>query len=359
MKVLLWFCFGVIVVMWLIGNSVRTPGSQVSPAAVAKTPTTEPTPTVPIPTSTAAAQPTPSAPPAQPARDEVDVLSVIDASSIQIRFGHGQVETVRYIGVETPESRMCFGPEAMAKNAELVGGRTVYLERDGAEADGYGRLLRYVWVKGDDGAERMVNEELIKWGYARIISLAPEAKYGAPLKSDLDDAKAGRRGVWGACSEFGAPLPAKRDPLPTPSAPVVAGPPHAPATGRGYVRDVSDQVTALSDSFGRLSPLLGRAAYSDPSWQKAVRNEIALWKELKRAIRSLVVPDEYKMAHLAFVYAFDSAASAGDDLTEVLDDPTNALSQMKANFFSQKLKSAKNFIETGTDMIQLHRQLNP
>ena len=46
----------------------------------------------------------------------------------------------------------------------MIDGRTVQLERDVSERDQYNRLLRYVWVTGNDGAERMANQELVTWG---------------------------------------------------------------------------------------------------------------------------------------------------------------------------------------------------
>jgi len=73
---------------------------------------------------------------------------------------------VRYIGIDTPETfhptrgEQPYGKEASARNKELVGGRTVYLEKDISETDRYGRLLRYVWL--EDGT--MVNGALVADG---------------------------------------------------------------------------------------------------------------------------------------------------------------------------------------------------
>jgi micrococcal nuclease len=184
-------------------------------------------------TPPATAVPATSVPPplvvAAPARDEVQVVEVVDGDTIKVRFGHGAVDTVRYIGMDTPETKdprtsvQCFGAEAAAKNGEYVQEKTVYLERDVSERDRYDRLLRYVWVKGDDGAERMVNQELVAWGYAAATSFPPDVKYQGLFRTAEQQARAEKRGLWGACPSFGAPVPTAT------SVPVIAAPTPAPA----------------------------------------------------------------------------------------------------------------------------------
>ena len=63
---------------------------------------------------------------------------------------------MRYIGVDTPESVkpgepvQCFGKQASAFNERLVEGRRGAAARSGASArDRYGRLLAYVYVRGE------------------------------------------------------------------------------------------------------------------------------------------------------------------------------------------------------------------
>jgi micrococcal nuclease len=202
-----------------------------------------PPPTVPVPTPTVTAaprataslvpQPGPSpaaaATPARPPRDQVEVLRVVDGDTIEVRFGHGAVATVRYLGIDTPETvepsqpGMCFGKEASAKNAELVGGKPVQLERDASEADQHGRLLRYVWVTGPDGGTRLVNEELVKWGFAQSAAFPPDVKYQEIFVAAQREAQAEQRGLWGACGRFGAPAAATALPAGA-TTPPTAGP---------------------------------------------------------------------------------------------------------------------------------------
>jgi hypothetical protein len=107
--------------------------------------------------------------------------------------------TVRYIGIDTPETVHpdrpveYMGPEASAANAALVQGEMVRLEKDVSETDRFGRLLRYVWVDGT-----MVNAELVRRGYAQASRYPPDVKY-AELLRDLEAvARREERGLWGA-----------------------------------------------------------------------------------------------------------------------------------------------------------------
>src|SRR3990172_3375325 len=105
------------------------------------------------------------------------VISVVDGDTIHVLID-GQRYTVRYIGIDTPETVDprrpvgCFGAEASAENKRLVEGKTVGLERDVSETDRFGRLLRYVYV--GDG---MVNETLVRRCYAQASTFPPDVKY--------------------------------------------------------------------------------------------------------------------------------------------------------------------------------------
>jgi micrococcal nuclease len=111
------------------------------------------------------------------------VVDVVDSDTIKVPFPGGRVDTVCYIGDDTPETNdpctavECFGIKAAAKNAELVAGRAIELEKDISERDKYDRLLRYVWVVGDDGNLRHANEELVQWALAAASSYPPDVRY--------------------------------------------------------------------------------------------------------------------------------------------------------------------------------------
>src|SRR3954449_5642826 len=80
---------------------------------------------------------------------EATVTRVVDGDTIHVALG-GADETVRYIGIDTPESVkpntpvQCFAEAASAANRRLVEGRRVVLTFDAERRDRYGRLLAYV-----------------------------------------------------------------------------------------------------------------------------------------------------------------------------------------------------------------------
>lgn len=131
---------------------------------------------------------------------EARVLEVTDGDTIVVRLAGGEVERVRYIGVDTPESTPdqpleCFGREAAEANRHLVQGRTVVLSPGVERRDDYGRLL--AWVRA--GAVE-VNAFLLRRGYARTLTIAPNDSR-APRYARIE-ARAGRdgTGLWGACN---------------------------------------------------------------------------------------------------------------------------------------------------------------
>ena len=122
---------------------------------------------------------------------QVKVVRVIDGDTIEIAGG----AHVRYIGMDTPETYPeveFYGPEAKAKNIELVEGKLVTLEKDVSETDRYGRLLRYVYVDGV-----FVNGELVRLGYAEAVSYPPDTRYQWQLEQLEKEAKAAKLGIWG------------------------------------------------------------------------------------------------------------------------------------------------------------------
>ncbi len=224
--------------------STATPGPTATPPPPTPTVTTNPpTPTprpptaTPIPPTPTAVPPTPTPPPIP--RQQATVTEVVDGDTIKVRFADGRADTVRYIGIDTPETRdprtavECFGAEAAAKNAEYVAGRTVLLEKDVSERDRYDRLLRYVWVMGDDGIMRHINEELVKFGFAGATSFPPDVRYQRLFTDTERAARDQRLGLWGNCSGIHQALPTAVPPTPTPwpAAPPPPQPTAPPARG--------------------------------------------------------------------------------------------------------------------------------
>ena len=131
-----------------------------------------------------------------PALVQYEVIRVIDGDTVELKNG----ERLRYNDIDTPETVHpskpieCFGPEASAKNEELVQGEIILVELGNPKKDRYGRLLGYVYV--DD---LFVNAELVKGGYAEVNSYGNPGSKIDKLLDIEKDAKQKMTGLWGVC----------------------------------------------------------------------------------------------------------------------------------------------------------------
>jgi micrococcal nuclease len=126
----------------------------------------------------------------------------VDGDTIAVNM-NGSVETIRFIGVDTPETHkpntpvQCYGREAAAHTKEVISkfGK-VRLQADPLDTnrDVYGRLLRYIYLP--DGT--LLNEELIKDGYGFAYLDFPFSKK-AEFAAAGQTAQTAKAGVWGAC----------------------------------------------------------------------------------------------------------------------------------------------------------------
>lgn len=126
------------------------------------------------------------------------VISVIDGDTIELSGG----ARVRYIGVDTPETRekkgniwvyhpMPYAEEAKEFNRRFVDGKIVRLEFDVQKKDVYGRLLAYVYVE-----DKMVNIELLKEGYAMLYTYPPNVKHAEEFLKAQGIARENKSGLW-------------------------------------------------------------------------------------------------------------------------------------------------------------------
>ncbi|MDQ3238980.1 MAG: thermonuclease family protein [bacterium] len=126
-------------------------------------------------------------------RQHARVRRVIDGDTIEIENG----VTVRYIGIDTPESVkpgssiQCYGKEASVKNTALVLNQEIEMEKDVSETDRFGRLLRYVFV----GAI-FVNQQLIEEGFAYASTYPPDVKYRELFSEAQVNAQKNMSGLW-------------------------------------------------------------------------------------------------------------------------------------------------------------------
>jgi micrococcal nuclease len=132
------------------------------------------------------------------------VTHVVDGDTIDVSID-GDDDTVRYIGIDTPETVkpgtpvQCGGPEAHEANDRLVYGKTVTLRFDAERRDVYGRLLAYVYLPRAGRRPLFVNAELARRGLARTLTIPPNDSF-APLFARLANHAGVRgRGLWGSC----------------------------------------------------------------------------------------------------------------------------------------------------------------
>jgi len=128
----------------------------------------------------------------------------VDGDTIVVTMD-GKKETIRMVGVDTPETHkpnspvQCYGPAAASYTKNLIGTGQVRLQADSKSTnrDRYNRLLRYVYLP--DG--RMVEEELIKNGYGFAYLDFPFDK-STDFARYQDEARASTKGLWGNCKPY-------------------------------------------------------------------------------------------------------------------------------------------------------------
>jgi micrococcal nuclease len=129
------------------------------------------------------------------------VVRVVDGDTVEVEVG-GREETVRLIGIDTPETVdprspvECFGEEASDRTKALLPeGTEVRLVADVEARDRYDRLLAYVYR--DDGT--FVNLALVEDGYASVLTYPPNVAHVDELTTAAARARDEGRGLWAAC----------------------------------------------------------------------------------------------------------------------------------------------------------------
>ena len=124
----------------------------------------------------------------------------------------GKDESIRLVGIDTPESRVnkktkkdakrsgqdiktiiAMGKRATEYVESLVSpGDLITIEFDVQERDRYGRLLGYVYLSNS----KMLNEEIVKAGYANVMTIPPDVKYKDRFLKAYQEARESKRGLW-------------------------------------------------------------------------------------------------------------------------------------------------------------------
>jgi len=136
------------------------------------------------------------------------VTKVTDGDTISVEV-YGQVQPVRLIGVDTPETVApgqpvgCYGKKASAYTKRELTDRLIRLEipRIGDSEDAYGRTLAYVYLDADkDGSyEHLFNQDLIILGLARTTTFSHT--YRRRFERLREEAEERGMGLWSACPD--------------------------------------------------------------------------------------------------------------------------------------------------------------
>jgi endonuclease YncB( thermonuclease family) len=136
------------------------------------------------------------------------VTRVTDGDTISVKV-YGQVQPVRLIGVDTPETVAigqpvgCHGKEASHYTKRELTDRLIRLEipRIGDSEDAYGRTLAYIYLDadGDGSYEHLFNEDLIILGLARTTTFSHT--YRRKFERLREEAEERGMGLWSACPD--------------------------------------------------------------------------------------------------------------------------------------------------------------
>ncbi len=135
----------------------------------------------------------------QPTTNEVQVkvARVVSGQSLEVLGMAEQpnlISQVRLIGIDAPDMRQRpWGDNARQALGSLIGGaeQIVTLEFDLEAKDTIGRTLAYVWKD-----KVLLNEELVKQGYALFVGRSPNHKYDQRLERAQQWARLMGQGIW-------------------------------------------------------------------------------------------------------------------------------------------------------------------
>jgi len=149
-------------------------------------------------------------------RYEVDVRSVTDGDTVDVQFPNGYIDTVRILGIDTPETGdteettqeweglgdeaylKARGDDATAFAEELLADQTVSIRFDDEEPlrGDFGRLLAYIDVDtdGTGSYDTPYNRAAVRGGYARVYD-SGFGQHDSFLKEEFAARREGKR-LW-------------------------------------------------------------------------------------------------------------------------------------------------------------------
>ncbi|MBO1067727.1 thermonuclease family protein [Dolichospermum flos-aquae UHCC 0037] len=127
----------------------------------------------------------------------VRVARVVSGQSLEVLGMESQpnlISPVRLIGLDAPDIRQIpWGEDAKQFVESLIGGANqgVNLEFDLEAKDKFNRTLAYVWKD-----KLLLNEEVVKQGYALFVARSPNHKYDQRLEHAQQWARIMGKGIW-------------------------------------------------------------------------------------------------------------------------------------------------------------------
>lgn len=121
----------------------------------------------------------------------VEVVDVLDGDTIDVRLPGGEVDRVRIIGINAPETGECVADDATDAVRNRLQGEAVTLTADRSDRDQFGRLLRYVEVEGAD-----VGADLVAEGFAIARRYPPDTGRAGRYERLQDEAERTGAGLW-------------------------------------------------------------------------------------------------------------------------------------------------------------------
>ena len=132
------------------------------------------------------------------ALEKVNLYKCVDGDTFRIKL-NGEDTKVRMLAIDTPESVKekeleYYGKEASEYTCnKLTKAKKIELEYDSNsdKTDKYGRLLAWVFVDNT-----LLQEELVKNGYAKVAYLYADYKYTSILQEAQEKASMNSLGIW-------------------------------------------------------------------------------------------------------------------------------------------------------------------
>lgn len=135
------------------------------------------------------------------------IVGHVDGDTVLVAARGGKPESIRLIGINTPESRKSphmniepFGKEASDFTKQrLPKDQRVILIYDQEKKDKYGRTLAYLYLPNGE----FYNATLVREGYAWAAKYPPNTKYADYFAQLQQDAQAHKRPIWRVYEEKG------------------------------------------------------------------------------------------------------------------------------------------------------------